>query len=348
MLEIDYDRYEVPRQIHSRLSQLRFKGRSPQIHTVKLSNGKQIDLYARLAKSETLIVSFHGAYSASKPGTYPMFWRISSLQKKTNAFVAFTDPTRLEGKGDILISWFLGKDGWDPMPTILNIIEKAMDSCGAKRVLFVGGSGGGFVALRASAEIPGSCAFVQDATVGLTRHNTKIVQGYFEKAWPGWDSEKLLEGFPEHFNMHLYYMRRAPKNFVYMTQSKQDKAHLSQHLVPFARAHGIPTTGGTNHDKNRVIRVYEPQRPGHGKITAQEFNSFYEDCMKAWLEWESEKRNAFERTEIQPTQSQETNVLSKNTTPIAQQPKPQTLFRMLRGRLTRTVKRVSEFKSQGT
>ncbi|MGP5209088.1 hypothetical protein ACTXJY_14070 [Corynebacterium casei] len=287
MLEINYERYGVPRKIHSKLSQLKFRSSSPQIHTVNLSNGKQLDFYAKLRKSDTLIVSFHGAYSASKPGSYPMFWRISSLQNRGHSFLAFTDPMRLEGSGDILISWFLGKDGWDPMPSILNVIEKAMAKSQAERILFVGGSGGGFVALRASAEFPGSCAFVQDATVGLSRHNPKIVKGYFQKAWSGWDYNKLLRAFPERFNMQIYYMRRAPRNFVYMTQSLEDKAHVEQHFKPFARAHGISSEGGQSRDGSRVLRAYAPERRGHGKITNREFNQFYEDCTTKWLEWEA-------------------------------------------------------------
>lgn len=293
MFSIDYERYNVPRIVHEKLPRLRLRNGISVINTLQITPTKQLDFYSYLNKADTLIVSFHGAYNGRNPGSYPMFWRISSLRHRTGAFLAFTDPTRLQGgEHDILVSWFLGKEGWDPQSVILNIVEKAMKACGAKRVMFVGGSGGGFAALRASAAIPGSCAFVQDATVGLENHNPKIVKTYFMKAWPGWDQEKLLKAFPELFSMSLYYRRRVPGNFVFMVQSLEDKGHLEPHFTHFARAHGIPAEGGVSRGGGRVLKAYSPAVPGHGKITSAEFDYFYEQCMSDWTDWELSKRSA--------------------------------------------------------
>lgn len=290
MINIDYERYGVPRVVHEKPSRLRLRPNRTFVNTLRLSETKQLDFYTSLRPSDTLIVSFHGAYSRKNPGSYPMFWRISSLKKRTGAFLAFTDPTRLlGGEEDILVSWFLGKEGWDPLAAILNVVERTMQACGARRVMFVGGSGGGFAALRASAAIPGSCAFVQDATVGLERHNPSIVSTYFSKAWPDWDQEALLNGFPEVFSMTAYYRRRKPNNFVFMTQSLKDKGHIQNHFVRFARAHGIAPEGGTNREGNRILKTYSPAVPGHGKITAKEFNEFYAECITAWTDWCTER-----------------------------------------------------------
>lgn len=291
MIRFDYERYGVPRVIHNGQSRLRLEGGKAVVNTLKISPTKQLDFYSNLGKADTLIVSFHGAYNGNNPGTYPMFWRIKSLSQKTGAFLAFTDPTRLQGgEQDILVSWFLGKQGWDPQSTILSVVENAMKVSSARRVMFVGGSGGGFAALRASAAVPGSCAFVQDATVGLDKHNPIIVRTYFKKAWPDWDEEKLIKAFPELFNMTLHYRRRIPGNFVFMTQSLRDKAHLNKHFVRFARAHGIPETGGESLGGGRVLKAYSPKVPGHGKITSAEFESFLDECMSKWMNWENKKK----------------------------------------------------------
>lgn len=293
MINIDYDRYKSPRTVHESLSRLRLRTGISAVNTVQITSTKQLDFYSYLNRADTLVVSFHGAYNGKSPGSYPLFWRVSSLRQKTGAFLAFTDPTRLQGgEHDILVSWFLGKEGWDPQSVILNVVETAMKICGAKRVMFVGGSGGGFAALRASAAVPSSCAFVQDATVGLENHNPTIVETYFRKAWPGWDQEKLLSAFPEFFNMHLHYRRRVPRNFVFMTQSLKDKGHLGGHFEHFARAHGIPTEGGVSRGGGRVLKAYSPKMPGHGKITSAEFDYFYKECISAWSSWESSKLSA--------------------------------------------------------
>jgi len=290
LINIDYERYRASRIVHKSLSRLRLRDGVSAVNTLQISSTKQLDFYSYLNAADTLIVSFHGAYNGKNPGSYPMFWRISSLSHKTGAFLAFTDPTRLQGgENDILVSWFLGKEGWDPQSVILNVVESAMKVCGAKRVMFVGGSGGGFAALRASAAVSGSCAFVQDATVGLEKHNPKIVETYFRKAWPGWNQEKLLNAFPELFSMTLHYRRRVPENFVYMIQSLKDKGHLDDHFERFARAHGIPTEGGVSRGKGRVLKTYTPCVPGHGKITAAEFDYYYKECMSDWKNWEYSK-----------------------------------------------------------
>ena len=286
MIKIDYERYGVPRVIHNGQSRLRLRKGKAVVNTLRVNSTKQLDFYSHLNKTDTLIVSFHGAYNRQNPGSYPLFWRVSSLGDRTGAFLAFTDPTRLlGGDHDILISWFLGKAGWDPQAVILNVVERAMQTCGATKVMFVGGSGGGFAALRASAAVPGSCAFVQDATVGLEEHNPVIVRSYFKKAWPGWDQETLMSGFPELFSMPLHYRRRIPKNFVFMTQSRLDSGHIKAHFERFANAHGIPPEGGTSRRGGRVLKIYDPAVPGHGKITAKEFDDFYQECTTAWNSW---------------------------------------------------------------
>lgn len=287
MIKIDYERYGVPRIIHKSFEDLKLCNGSAALNTLKLAGDRQLDFYSNLNKAKTLVVSFHGAYNVNTPASYPMFWRIKSLSDRTGAFLAFTDPTRLFGEDeDILLSWFIGKSGWDPQSAILGVIEAAMKSTGAQRVMLVGGSGGGFAALRVSAALTGSCAFVQDATVSLKRHNPKIKKSYFRKAWPGCDPEEMMKSLPELFDMPLHYRLRNPKNFVFMTQSTLDQAHLNNHFALFAEAHNLSVNGGQTHDQSRILKAYKPKVSGHGKITSREFNDFYQECTEAWNKWE--------------------------------------------------------------
>lgn len=168
------------------------------------------------------------------------------------------------------------------MPLILRAVRRAQGKTGAKHVAFLGGSGGGFAALRASAMVPGSMAFVQEPQTNIAAYYPSVVDRYFNTVWPNWDYTELLKAFPERFGMVRHYTDRQPDNFVYYVQSRGAPRHLEKHYMPFAEAHGASKRSGSNRLHNRVFVLYEGDKPGHGKITAREFDHYYADAMKGW------------------------------------------------------------------
>lgn len=253
---------------------LRLDGQPTAVHTAPIGNGLTLDWYSRLGKSEELVVTFHGANKAEK-NIYPMFARVSSLRDKTNAMMAFADPTLMVDKSRrMLLSWYLGGPGWDPLPFILAAVKKAQGKTGAEHVAFVGGSGGGFAALRASAMVPGSMAFVQDPQTILARYIPHVLDRYFTTVWPGEDSERLIESAPERFDMVRHYEAQRPDNFVYYAQNDRDTPHVVKHFEPFEQLDALPG--------QRVFALYRGATAGHGKINAAEFDHHYSEAVKHW------------------------------------------------------------------
>ncbi|MCV9994106.1 hypothetical protein OIU93_07305 [Paeniglutamicibacter sp. ZC-3] len=282
--EEHHDYYGLP-LVHQRgLNSLRFTGQRTAVHTVPLQNGKTLDFYASLGASDELFVGFHGANSLSR-NFYPRFERVQSLKQLVPAFIAFADPTLLiSSNREMHLSWFLGGPGWDPLLDVKKVIKKAIGKCGAKHVAFIGGSGGGFAALRASSWFPGSMAFVQEPQTVIADYIPSVVDKYFRTVWPEWIQESLLESFPERFNMVEHYRQANPENFVYYTQSIADPFHVEKHFEPFCAAMGIGSHGGDGPAGNRVMKLYEGEVQGHGKLTSQEFNSFFTDSLARWRE----------------------------------------------------------------
>lgn len=280
-----HDYYGVP-LVHQRgLGSLRFAGQTTAVHTVPIKGGLTLDFYARLARADELFVTFHGAIPPSKP-VYPRFERVASLRRRTKAMMAFADPTIMkDSERTIVSSWFLGGPGWDPLGPILRSIRRAQGKTGAKHVAFVGGSGGGFAALRASAHVPGSMAFVQDPQTNLSVHNPVNVDKYFRIIWPGYNKDAILDAMPERFDMVRHYSNFAPVNFVYYAQNAKDAMHVMKHYAPFREAAGLFGDSGATRDGSRIFALYEGEVSGHGKITPAEFDGHLTEAMAAWREY---------------------------------------------------------------
>lgn len=264
--------------VHQRnLGALNFTGQLSAVHTVPLRSGITLDFYARFGRADELFVSFHGAIPDRKHA-YPRFERVASLRKTAKASIAFADPTILASASSAMrLSWYLGGEEWDPMPAILRVIEKSHGKTGALHVAFVGGSGGGFAALRASAMVPGSMAFVQDPQTRILDYHPGPVGRYFETMWPGYEKESVVELYPERFDMAHHYAAKRPENFVYYAQNASDTAHVVKHLRPFqdAQAPGA----------DRVYAVYDGVNKGHGKITPAEFDCHLDEAIRMWREY---------------------------------------------------------------
>lgn len=280
--ETSHEYYRLPIVHQKGLGRLRFDGQLRAIHTVPYRDGLTLDFYSRLKRSDELIVTFHGANDLNK-NIYPMFARVKSLQNLAPAMLSFADPTMLvDKKREMLLSWYLGGPGWDPLPSILAVIRKAQGKCGAKHVAFLGGSGGGFAALRASAMVRGSMAFVQDPQTDLGRYSKRITEKYFSTVWKGWSRASLLNAFPERFDMTRHYRAAQPENFVYYAQNASDHVHVSNHMAPFKAACGITDEEPMFRGRKRVVNTYDGTVSGHGKITPSEFEKFYNDALGEW------------------------------------------------------------------
>ncbi|GAA3296810.1 hypothetical protein ACFFON_02750 [Arthrobacter citreus] len=275
-----HDFYDVPQVWQKGINTIRVDGQVRAVHTVPLRNGLTLDFFVQSSRAEELFVALHGANRREK-NIYPRFERVASLRKTAPALVAFADPSiRLDDKREMLLSWYLGGPDWDPLHDMMKVIHKVMGKCGAKRVIFVGGSGGGFAALRASAMFPGSMAFVQAPQTILERYIPHVVERYFETAWPGWDMKKLLQGFPDRFDMVRHYQQKLPDNYVYYMVSESDPSHVTDHYEPFKGIYGVSEDSGFDRSGRKRFVKYKGSVPGHGTVTDAEFDHHLKEALQ--------------------------------------------------------------------
>lgn len=282
LIESTHEYYQVPFVQQKNINALRLHGHKRAVHHVPLPNGHSIDFFSSLGRSDELFVVFHGANS-DRSNFYPRFERVKSMQKRVTSLLSFADPTmKFAAENEMFLAWYLGGATFDPLLPILKVIRKACGRTGANHVVFVGGSGGGFAALRASSMLPGSLAFVQDPQTIVANYNKDVVSKYFSTMWPGWNSESLISAFPERFDMSKHYQNFKPLNFVYYAQSSLDPRHSKWHYLPFLRAQGFTKNSGINASRDRYFALYEGTSSGHGKITTDEFEMHLDEALLFW------------------------------------------------------------------
>lgn len=274
------DRFEVPVVYQHALEGLRFDGHSTAIHSVPVAEVPSLDFYAKLAPADELYVSLQGAVMPGKL-RYPSFWRISTMRDRVDAFMAFADPSlQLSDNEKFGLAWYSGGPGWDPLLQLASVVRQAMQYIGATRVMFLGGSGGGFASMRLATMFPGSIAFAQDPQTSVAHYHPVHQQRLVEACWPGWALEDVLTQHPERFDLRYLYRETEPENYLYYRQSTTD-GHLKVHCRPFMAA--VKGTKGMREGRFRFM-LEEGEKPGHGAITNAEFQRHLRGAIKWWRE----------------------------------------------------------------
>lgn len=234
--------------------------------------------YANVVRSTTLNVVFHGAVRPGKD-SYPRFDRVGSLGRSGDAFLAIADPT-LMISDDISLAWYLGNRSWDPLEDIVKLIRAVSASSGAKEVNLIGGSGGGFAAMRVGAQIDDCLIFVFNPQTIIANYNRRVVEKYMSVAYPGENVEAVFSGDPERFDMRTVYSAPRAANRLFYLQHLGDGSHVAGHYRPFKRSLGVLAVEGDD-ASGRVRHVLvDAERDGHGPPLPLEFERHFTDALR--------------------------------------------------------------------
>lgn len=281
-LNVGWDEhYKIPALQHPGLSEMDLGRHHLAVHHAPLSRGRSIDFYAKLEPSDTLFVSFHGAVPLASP-RYPHFRRVESMKNRVPALLCIADPTlRLVDDAEFRLGWYTGGEAWDPLQELAGLVRQAQARVGARRVMFLGSSGGGFASLRMSVLFPGSLAFVQDPQTDVGAYYAGHRDRLIRSTWPSWDNTSAFAQNSDRFDMLHLYSSTNPDNYIYYRQATSDEWHLRNHAEPFRKA--LVGTSGSRTGRYRF--VYEPgEKPGHGKITPAEFDRHLKEALVFWDE----------------------------------------------------------------
>jgi pimeloyl-ACP methyl ester carboxylesterase len=213
--------------------------------------------------NNTMLVIFHGALPRDKY-TLPRFEWLGTLDGRNDNLLFIADPA-LRLKGDLSIAWFTGTAEDDITRRAADLIRLAAESCGARQVLLLGGSAGGYAALMASAQVPGSRALAFSPQTTIAEYYPRFVRAYRETVFPQFtDMDAARAGLPGRLSaLDVYRDTTAMTNSVHIVQNSGDDFHVENHLRPFLDQLGLSTETTTSED-GRVRVTLEYFSDGHG------------------------------------------------------------------------------------
>lgn len=232
------------------------------------------------SNSDTLLVISHGALARTKY-SLPRFEWLASLEARTENLMFLAD-TALEPFDDLELAWFTGNAGDDLTRRYADLVGKAAEQLGADKVLFLGGSGGGFASLALASHAPGSRVLVFNPQINIQKYWIKSVRQYADHLFPEFESTNQIGKLGGRTNMAARFAAQStPKNQIIYVQNDDDSHHVENHLRPFAATFGMQPESGI--DKNGIIRlIVEHFASGHNMPYRKVLNPFVNLALANW------------------------------------------------------------------
>lgn len=204
----------------------------PGISTI-YDGGVPIDLLVSPGASSTTICFFHGAIEDQF--TLPVLsgLGISGGLEANRVFIS--DPS-LVLDNNLMLSWYAGNIYQpDLQVKLTKILSKIFKALKTDKLVFFGGSGGGFAALFFAQMFSHSWAIVFNPQTNIRRYKPSAVRQYMEKAFcMDTEADKVSGNLPSMVKTNLcdLYEGHSNTRIAYM-QNCNDDFHIESHLLPF-------------------------------------------------------------------------------------------------------------------
>lgn len=217
-------------------------------------SGIPIDLLNSNVGSDTTIVLFHGAIEPERSLPVLTSQGVSTAVGANRVFIS--DPS-LYLSQELRLGWYAGSSAQPNLQDqVYRIIERIIASHGARRVVFFGGSGGGFASLYFAARFPNSAAVVFNPQTNIAKHNGISVQKYANIAYgvPIGSSSPVSEITPPPVTNVCELYSDLTNGFVIYIQNLNDEFHVNNHMRPFLDA---------VHHETPVFTIQDSWEEGH-------------------------------------------------------------------------------------
>lgn len=217
-------------------------------------NDLPLDLLVNPAPSDTTIFFFHGAIE--RHFTLPVLsgMGISGAVDANRVFIS--DPSLVLDEA-LMLAWYAGNRLQPNLQEVLTrILRKIIESLGSKKVVFFGGSGGGFASLYFASHFENSLALVFNPQTNIGKYSERAVRDFAVKSFgvePG--STNPLAPLPPEVVTDVCELYTTPtRTTVAYLQNLNDALHVETHLGPFLES---------LHEDTGLLLLKEPWRDGH-------------------------------------------------------------------------------------
>lgn len=134
-------------------------------------------------------------------------------------------------EGNYSMTWYAGSEEFPAQTIFADLFREVIDTGKFERVVFYGGSGGGFASLYYSSLVTGSIAVAAVPQTSMHRYNPVHIKRYMDGCWPSLKSaEELTERICT--DLCAWYSVARPNTVIYQ-QSASDHTHTRNQLAPF-------------------------------------------------------------------------------------------------------------------
>lgn len=217
-------------------------------------NGLPVDVLVSPASSETTIFFFHGA--VERHFTLPVLSGMG-ISGAVNANRVFVSDPSLVLDDNLMLAWYAGNSHQpDLQQTLTHILRKIAESLGSKKLVFFGGSGGGFASLYFASRFEDSLALVFNPQTNIAKYSDRAVRDFAVKSFgvkPG--LTEPLSHLPLEVTTDVCEIYATPRGAtVAYLQNKNDAVHVETHLNPFVES---------LHRETCLLLFTEAWRDGH-------------------------------------------------------------------------------------
>lgn len=216
--------------------------------------GLPIDLLVSPAFSDTTIFFFHGAIE--RHFTLPVLSGLG-ISGAVNANRVFVSDPSLVLEDDLMLAWYAGNHQQPNLQEVLtSILRKIAESLGSKKVVFFGGSGGGFASLYFASQCEDSLALVFNPQTNIAKYSERAVHDFAKRSFRAEpDSTSPLAHLPVGVVTNVCELYTKPKRAtIAYLQNQKDSTHVETHLGPFLES---------LHEDTDFLLLKEPWREGH-------------------------------------------------------------------------------------
>ncbi|NHL65468.1 hypothetical protein ACN9MG_03510 [Burkholderia ambifaria] len=194
-------------------------------------------------RSPALFCFLHGNAPRSDVFKLPVFSGVSMMSDVNSSVLIFSDPALLLDP-DLTLAWHVGTST-TPLQYLYELItEKVRSVLAPERLVFWGGSGGGFAALYLSTKFADSTAFVWNPQTSILAFEETAVRNFGRVCFGTEDLATLRERLEKVAVADVWRVYPSDGNHVVYLQNFTDW-HTDYHLKPFLSNSRLPHVRGT-------------------------------------------------------------------------------------------------------
>ncbi|MDD3054796.1 MAG: DUF6270 domain-containing protein [Aliarcobacter sp.] len=226
------------------------------VYSIKYNKKSLIEMKYLNKNSKNLMIFFNAAISRTEKTVLPIFSGASISENLDSNVLMINDPS-LYLSNNLSLGWYLGNQYINLQKILLKIIKHIEKLVFPEKLIFFGGSGGGFASLYYSSYFKNSIAIVSNPQINILNYDQGSVERYFLSAFDigSFNYENYKEVLVKNgITWDVSELYKKSENKIVYLQNIYDNHHIQKHLNSFLNKNDLNLNIEQNH---KIINMFE-------------------------------------------------------------------------------------------